>query len=510
MTSKTSNKMSSTKPWESKEKLKAPSRLFNNITEASKNARKIYFLYVGFLIYCALTVVSISDRQIILNETVSLPIINMDVSLDGFFILCPVIAIFIFIYLQLYLNIRKDLINSIRTYYPQIGREHLYPWILVSLDFQKKGLIGRFQSVVVKFSVWCPVPIVLLIICTWFVKKHDPILAYIIGVTPILGAIIVLWFWFRYENIKFKIWQILKLIPNNLGKSVLMFIVVIYEIVFLFFIIPSANAGFPQIGQIKSNKNKILYPLKSFFCIDLSYQKLTTEGETDYKGIYSVDLYKVHLEGATLISTILKGADLRGAHLRRARMDGAIIQEADLEDADLRRAILKETNLQGANLWHSNLQEAFLEDAKLQKAKLMRADLRNAKLPYANLQESVLGMAKLQGAELFFANLRGADLWLADLRGANLFRANLQGAILKKANLQNAKLREVDFQRADFVEAELQEADLRRANLQNVLNLTVEQVCEVKTLFAAKLDPNLRKQIEEKCPYLLEKPKEGN
>ena len=36
----------------------------------------------------------------------------------------------------------------------------------------------------------------------------------------------------------------------------------------------------------------------------------------------------------------------------------------------------------------------------------------------------------------------------------------------------------------------------------------VEQLCTVKTLYKAKLDPELVFQIKEKCPHLLEKPKE--
>ena len=65
-----------------KKRKKPPDWLIENIAEASKNARKIYFLYIGFLAYCALTVFSTTDRQIILNETARLTIVNLDVSLN--------------------------------------------------------------------------------------------------------------------------------------------------------------------------------------------------------------------------------------------------------------------------------------------------------------------------------------------------------------------------------------------------------------------------------------------
>jgi hypothetical protein len=103
MAKNASNRKSTNIPAKSKKKPEAPSWLLENIAEASKNARTIYFLFVGFLVYCGLTVVGIKDRQIILNDAVSLPILRMDVPLNGFFILAPVIVIFLFLYFQLYL-----------------------------------------------------------------------------------------------------------------------------------------------------------------------------------------------------------------------------------------------------------------------------------------------------------------------------------------------------------------------------------------------------------------------
>ncbi len=83
-------------------KEKNPKWIIDNIAEASRNARAIYLLFIGFLAYCAITVVNTKDRQLILNGTSHLPIINIDVPLNGFFLLSPLIAIIVFIYLQLY------------------------------------------------------------------------------------------------------------------------------------------------------------------------------------------------------------------------------------------------------------------------------------------------------------------------------------------------------------------------------------------------------------------------
>ena len=61
----------------------APDWLFDNIAEASKNARRIYLLYIGALAYFALTVFTTPDRRIFFNEPTRLPIVNLEVSFNA-------------------------------------------------------------------------------------------------------------------------------------------------------------------------------------------------------------------------------------------------------------------------------------------------------------------------------------------------------------------------------------------------------------------------------------------
>ena len=95
----------------------APDWLFDNIAEASKNARRIYLLYIGALAYFALTVFTTPDRRIFFNEPTRLPIVNLEVSFTSFIILAPVLAAFLFIYFQLYFNKVKRLIDELEAKY---------------------------------------------------------------------------------------------------------------------------------------------------------------------------------------------------------------------------------------------------------------------------------------------------------------------------------------------------------------------------------------------------------
>ena len=131
-------------------------------------------------------------------------------------------------------------------------------------------------------------------------------------------------------------------------------------------------------------------------------------------------------------------------------------------------------------------------------------DVYALNLRRTNLQGANLHGGCLYGADLEGANLKEANLEWVKLRGSSLAGANLQEAKLFRANLVGAYLHG-----ADFKEAKLQGADLRGANLTETINLTFEQLSEVFSLYQAKLDEELRVQLEEKSPDLFDPPSDS-
>ncbi len=91
---------------------KPPDWLISNIAESSSQASKFYSFYIGFITYSFLSVIGTMDRQLILNDKIFLPILQMNVSVDGFFIAAPIIALAIFLYFQLVLHKNKSLIEN--------------------------------------------------------------------------------------------------------------------------------------------------------------------------------------------------------------------------------------------------------------------------------------------------------------------------------------------------------------------------------------------------------------
>lgn len=412
-------------------KKKAPGWLIENISEISRKASSVYLLYMGFVGYSVLTIFGVRDHQLILkNQTAHLPIIDVDVSLTGFFIIAPLIAIGFFTYFQLYLIKSKKLIRELyEKYIPEKGQ--LYPWMINLSEDKERGFMGLLHGITVKFTLWLSLPVTLMLFAISIIKKHDPYLYAAVAIFyPLAGTAIVLFFWCAYEKLE------LNRRTSKCWKTAVASLTFIF-VVALILVIPWKY----DKTASRDNQGTLAQYLTSFMYVDLSSQKLVSEPETEYEGIYWADLKRVHLERANLASSILKRADLReakiqGANLSEAYLDGANLSEANLENANLAKASLGKADLSNADLSGANLSEADLRGVNLTGAKLDGAIFAGAALEDARLHEVTFHGGNLRGA-----NLKGANLWNADLRGAELGEATLVGVIFDEANLEGANLR---------------------------------------------------------------------
>lgn len=237
----------------------------------------------------------------------------------------------------------------------------------------------------------------------------------------------------------------------------------------------------------------------------------------ELQGTYlqNADLIGAHFEGANFEGAHLEGANFEGAHLK-----GAIFKKARLEGAKFRRAHLEGADLIEARLNKSNLVESFLEGAKLMGAhlegsNLMKAHLEEANLGMAHFEEAVLGKAHLEGTNLSGTHFEGAYLREAHFEGSKLFNVHLEGARLEGAyfertqlidtHLEGAYLRKAHLERTIHINTHLKgtyldEACLEGAYLRNAINLTVEQLSKVKTLYKTELDEELHRSLDKKDP----------
>jgi len=167
--------------------------------------------------------------------------------------------------------------------------------------------------------------------------------------------------------------------------------------------------------------------------------------------------------------------------IRRLNQEG--FTELELEHAYLHGAYLVEVNLAGARL-----RNATLSNAKLERAILQRTDLAGADLGMANCMET-----DLYQANMVDANCRGTYMLRTNLEGAYLKRTNLQGAYLVEANMRSTYLGEANLQGAFLERADLRGAYLEDSNLEHA-----------KSLFEARLDPDVEERLRQNHPQLFE------
>jgi hypothetical protein len=166
------------------------------------------------------------------------------------------------------------------------------------------------------------------------------------------------------------------------------------------------------------------------------------------------------------------------------RLNRHKISEINLVNCHLTRTNLNYVNLQGSNLNSANISHAFL----------IETNLENARLNQTNLENSNLNQANLQGAYASGANLKNAYM----------IKSNLENCFLIKTDFSNAFLMEADLKNAYLTGANFENTSLYKADLRGAKGLTAEQLRKAKTLYLAKLDPEIQEELANERPELVD------
>ncbi|WP_299811416.1 pentapeptide repeat-containing protein [uncultured Roseibium sp.] len=513
-----------------KPRLWAEEKQLSHIAEVSQNARSTWFALMATLLFSAIAVSGVQDRDFFAYDSgLTLPVIGFSVPIMPFFAAGSVIVLGLYVYLHLYLSKLWRALGGVR---PKLkdGRyldDAVFPWLISDAAiFLKPGgprrSSGRLSVLIAVLFLWVSGPAVLFLF--WW-RSFPP---HILWLTSWTGAVFCLSLasaaasfcifmrWMRGGSV----------VPaaGRIWKDVYRVSRALIALVFILI----AGAGMVRTGTVletpEVREGKVVtwrqgwiriggespwvYPASLYraelverpsgwlpraeaeadFLAHYSGEKRKDfNSETDWRqdardafakrrkslldGLRAKDFQNRSFRNADAREVFLPGADLRFADFKKAQLDNATLEAADLSGANLQEANLRLANLQEADLSDANLQEANLRFANLQEADLSDANLQEANLRLANLQEADLSGVNLQEANLRFANLQEADLSGVNLQEANLWDANLQEADLRFANLQEANLWDADARNAS-----LQFAFLASVNLIEVQNLTQSQI----------------------------------
>jgi uncharacterized protein YjbI with pentapeptide repeats len=496
---------------------------------ASSNVRTSYFAFLSFGAYLAVVFGATTHAQLLRSETITLPILNVDIGLFGFYWVAP--ALFVLFHFNLLiqlcllsgkLNRLDEAVETLQNPARADRRSAL------SLFLFSQMMIGRDHRRLLS---------TLLVVMAWIIFVFLPLAVLLLG------------------QISFLPYHDESELPARLGTTDWHRGLIILDLTLLWMLWTGAiEAQGRDRGRARAQRQRNfadMYSMgRSKFCLTLVslvallatslverlpiVERDLVVNETNLVSAWptaaqierfgedeawrnfgqSINLKARDLQHGSFILSTLERADLRkselqwanlwGANVRGGLLQGANLQRTTLTNADLRTALLGAAQLQGAALDDADLRGVYLTNAKLQGAYLTNAKLQGADLREAGLQGSDLSGANLQGADLHGAQLQGALLRGANLQGADMRCADLRGADLTLANLQGADLRHSKFWRVTFGDAEEHQdlwrlADLRGAhgapgNVDDLLAQVSEDVPDPHTRdrVTSRLDTTLR------------------
>jgi uncharacterized protein YjbI with pentapeptide repeats len=498
-----------------------------NVDEASRSAQTLLFSMLLACIYSWITIATTIDARLLTNSATSpLPILGSAIPIVWFYIAAPIVLFVIYVYYHLHLQGVWEGLGRLPAVFPdgQPLDRRVYLWFLSSfvrkysvrfrdVPDDRSRLLG-LQRWVSLLLIWWVVPLTLAFFWARYLAAHDwwvtSIHVFLLVVSILAGI------GFRNRTALLLSRRTLHLHAAR-GVGWALGIIVIYPL--YFFSYGVINGIPPDQYQYTTEKGD---PHWRAPAVPMPDPRKETSGIFDgflhafrdhhpfagapaFQDLHPYDArrlvprifeytpFKPCAEFEE-VAVSAKPANWRGEKaeeitpvevvnltrrsLRYARAFRAFLVGADLRGADLTGANLREADLHGAKFEKGYGKAAIFEAASLEGANLKWAKLRWARLLGVNLKKADLAEAHLKEADLRSADLSDAILGVADLEGANLWGANLEGA------------------------------DFRGANLKQALNLTVEQLATVKTLYEAHLDPLLLEQIRQQYPQLLEKPQE--
>jgi uncharacterized protein YjbI with pentapeptide repeats len=540
-----------------------PHLLIDAVNSASMAARTAWLGFLALTAYLFIAVAGINHTDLLTNAPVALPLLQVNISLDQFFLFAPLVYVFFHFgvlvqHVALAQKIellngffeKSELDGAIPTH---PGRFELHPYFITQAVAgpSRGSLIGLMLDYMTWLSL-AIIPIILLLYFqTAFLPYHDQASTWahraflimdlvLISLTGVYFAAPLRSFWSAvlYSILEFPLRIFISLLVNLAAVAFAFLVATIPDSELDKFasrelkwstplpgversaFVPTAYLFEGEVDQITGQNSALFSRNLIVTDADLVPEDRGQDGEV------SLNLRGRDLRYATLDRSDLHGADLTGATLREASLSGIRLQGALLVGADLR----------GAKFWR--LGE---EDADFTPARLSWANFRRAKMQGANLHASIahganFSKAELTGAVLLAAQLQGADFQHANLTAANLTGADLEatrfaGAKLFAANFSQTRAAAADFQGAwligtDFSGAELAGADVRQGMIwmstppQTADNLdarfrmlvpprdSIRQAIEQSV--AALDDPDLKMKVQGRVSALLKKDSEEN
>ena len=370
------------------------------VVDAASVGAGLWISYLFALFYFAIAAGAVTHRDLLLESTVKLPFLNVELPLKAFFILGPLVFLIVHAYVLLHFVLLADKIGAfnselqaqISNEHPQALRRQLPSNIVVQSlagpPEVRHGIIGFLLKLVAWISLIAG-PIALLVlfqlqflpyhsqwITVWqrFIVVIDLVLLWILWPRFARGEATGLG-WRDFKRASVRAWLVVSFLPVLLVVTIATFpgewleeslpperlIPTTWEA----WTLPSVEAieapgsGWVTLHELLVGRPQSLWPnvlvLLNFEVGDRA--KVDTEGKIAIS-LSTISLSDRSLERAVLTFAHLRKANFTGVSLAGADFGGADLREAKFECGEVESIQRKCTQLQGANFFGAQLQGA--------------------------------------------------------------------------------------------------------------------------------------------------------
>jgi len=415
------------------------------IKDASDQAKTLFIALIAACAFSWLTIGATRDVSLLSNSsTTALPIINMPLPIDAFYMVAPVLLLIAFLYFHLSLQRLWEQIADLPAFFPDgnAADKRVYPWLLSGLMRSKSERLrrdpramGKMQTAVSVLLAYALAPLTLIGFWGRYLTAHDWIgTGFHAGlIVAAVGLAVAFW---RQLGMTFE------------GR-------VYHPAIWPWSFLGALLALAPVLG----NALKLALPSAGHIAVWVfTVVVLAVAGEVAIRRRGFWRALK-HGTAAVALVALLVLVSVGSIEAVEPDLPSDSFRTEHISNRDPRRWIPRLTS----SFSHGPIATLTEADVSTKPANwgekenldsVKGANLRGRNLRYVHAERAFLGGADLRGANLRYARFDGADL-----TGAIFAGAKLEGAILLKA----------DVFRADFVGAtgltDVQAATAKNAQL---------------------------------------------
>jgi uncharacterized protein YjbI with pentapeptide repeats len=488
------------------------------LNRSAERLQTLWFSFLALTLYFAISTLTVTHLQLLLEEPQTLPILQIKVPLLPFFAIAPAFYLIIHVYMLMMLVLlarsasgfeailAKAIPGTAKQEQYRLRAENaLFLQLLVGAESERRGRNGLLLSAVALVTLALAPVLVLLLFQLIFLPYHHFALTWWHRALVATDVLAVLFLWSAYRRGDGVVRTPAERNPLRWSPSALA-----HGFAALLALHVSVNigrwAGEPplrdcfrnstdaakvpghaclyddRIGDYAATENGILFGLfqdrLKLANRTIVGQKLFEEKQAEGKAgggdrfVPTRDFSERNFTAGKFDESDIRGVDLRDAVGWRLTGERAQLQYALLTGARFQRSIFSGSQFQRAKLEHARMHFAVFDRALFQEARFDFAHLAGTSFHYAQLQGASLRQVQLQGASLNDAEFQGAELFAVKLNGASLYGARLEGASLARAeliaaSLQNASLAGASLTYAQILSVSMQGAFFRGTDMSN-------------------------------------------